>query len=228
MQVFFNVKDTGIGVDEAMVEKIFESFAQADSSTTRRFGGTGLGLPISKRLAELMGGDITISPRANGGTTVLFNLPFTLSHEPYQNAVEQADVSKKTGGKAKKVLVVEDSQSNRNLIEFYFKDSGHELVMAEDGLEGVNAYRESPDFDTIFMDMQMPEMDGLEATKNIRDFERQNNLSPVHIVALTANACEDDKKTCLKAGCSRFLTKPVKKNQLLNHVISRHPNDDAD
>ncbi len=198
MQVFFNVDDTGIGVDEDKIDKIFKSFAQADSSTTRRFGGTGLGLPISKRLVGLMGGDITISPRANGGTTVLFNLPLALSHEPGQNADEHDDVSKESCSKAKKVLVVEDSQSNRNLIEFYFKDSEHKLTMAEDGLEGVNTYKESPDFDTIFMDMQMPEMDGLEATKTIREFEKQNNLSPVNIVALTANAFEDDKKHVLK------------------------------
>ncbi|WP_415712740.1 ATP-binding protein [Maridesulfovibrio sp.] len=218
-EVFFRVEDTGIGIDKDKIEKIFESFAQADSSTTRSYGGTGLGLPISKRLAELMGGAIEISSGTGGGTSVLFKLPFTIHCEPEQTGTE-LDLSpqKSASNRAKKVLVVEDSQSNRTLIEFYLKGSGHKLVMAENGLEGLETYKESPDFDIIFMDVQMPMMDGLEATRKIRLFEEEKGLSPVKIVALTANAFEDDRNACLAAGCNSFLAKPVKKEQLINHI----------
>jgi len=219
MQVSFKVDDTGIGIDEKNIEKIFESFAQADSSTTRRYGGTGLGLPISKRLAELMGGDIEISSASGGGTSVVFSAPFTVAHKPkFTDCDQDGEHQGLTSGVPKKVLIVEDSKSNRNLINFFLKNSGHELTMAEDGLEGVEIYKSSPDFDIIFMDIQMPVMDGLQATRAIREHEEKKGLTPVKIVALTANAFEDDKKACFDAGCNSFLTKPVKKNHLLNQI----------
>ena len=218
VEVLFRVDDTGVGIHEDKIEAIFDSFAQADSSTTRRYGGTGLGLPISRRLAELMGGDIEISSRKGVGTSVLFRLPFVIVHKSEQIDAK-ADVRLESDrSKVKKVLVVEDSESNRKLVEFYLKDSRHRLVMAENGLEGVEIYKSSPDFDVIFMDMQMPVMDGLEATRNIRKFEAENGLSAVEIVALTANAFEDDKKACFAAGCNNFLAKPIKKRQLIEYI----------
>ncbi|WP_415717947.1 ATP-binding protein [Maridesulfovibrio sp.] len=218
VEVLFRVEDTGVGIEEDKIEAIFDSFAQADSSTTRRYGGTGLGLPISRRLAELMGGGIEISSRKGVGTSVLFRLPFVVVHELDQGAVEPETLPDSNRRKAKKILVVEDSESNRRLIEFYLKDSRHNLVMAENGLEGFEIYKSSPDFDIIFMDMQMPVMDGLEATRNIREFESENSLPAVEIVALTANAFEDDKKASFNAGCTTFMAKPIKKKQLIDYI----------
>lgn len=218
VKVLFRVDDTGVGVDQDKIEAIFDSFAQADSSTTRRYGGTGLGLPISRRLAELMGGDIEISSRKGVGTSVLFRLPFVVGHESEHSAVKQDVLLKSDRSKAKKVLVVEDSESNRKLVEFYLKDSRHKVFMAENGHEGVEMYISSPDFNIIFMDMQMPVMDGLEATRNIRKYEAEKGLAPVEIVALTANAFEDDKKACFAAGCNTFLAKPIKKSQLIEYI----------
>lgn len=134
-------------------------------------------------------------------------------HDEELVPVEAESVS--TAFRPMNVLVVEDSKSNQMLIEHYLKGSGHKLFIAENGLEGLEMYKKNRDTDIIFMDMQMPVMDGIDATRAIRAYEQEQNLPPVEIVALTANAFDDDKRRCLDSGCDKFLAKPVRKADLL-------------
>ncbi|WP_432735841.1 ATP-binding protein [Maridesulfovibrio sp. FT414] len=212
----FRVSDTGIGIEQGKISEIFESFTQADSSTTRRYGGTGLGLAISRRLVELMGGSIEVESRMGEGTSFAFTLPFEVCfRDDDSRSGSSLEVGTLVDNRPKKILIVEDSKSNRMLLEHYLKKTGHMLVMAENGREGVDIYRESRDIDVILMDVQMPVMDGIDATRAIRAFERDEGVGPVQIVALTANAYADDEKKCFDAGCDNYLSKPVSKADLL-------------
>ncbi|SDL61409.1 PAS domain S-box-containing protein [Maridesulfovibrio ferrireducens] len=217
----FSISDTGIGVPQEKLQTIFDSFAQADSSTTRKYGGTGLGLAIAKRLAELMDGEILVESEVGRGTTFHFVAPFETCYEIDQGVCfkEEKFHFVNSGAGKKRILVVEDSESNRMLIDFYLEQSEHEVVLVENGLEGLNAYKKD-DFDIVFMDIQMPVMDGIAATKAIRDYEKEHLFDPKPIVALTANAFKEDRQRCFNAGCSSFLAKPIKKNDLLMIIDS--------
>ena len=195
VQVSFSITDTGIGIGKEKIATVFESFTQADSSTTRKYGGTGLGLTISKRLLELMDGHIEVTSSLGDGTVFSFTLPFELCSEGRDDCGDHADEEDApatacitTDYGTKKVLIVEDSKSNQMLIEHYLKDSGHTLLIAANGLEGLNIFKETSGIEVILMDMQMPVMDGIDATVAIRAYEKKQSLSPVQIVALTANA----------------------------------------
>ncbi|WP_320170287.1 ATP-binding protein [Maridesulfovibrio sp.] len=218
VRLFFNVIDSGIGIESEKIGTIFESFTQADSSTTRKYGGTGLGLAISRRLVELMGGDLLVESIPGTGTTFSFSLPFEICVPGELDAYNaEQDYGVAPGcDRPRKVLVVEDSKSNRMLLEHYLKNTDHEVVMVENGREGVEMYKNNVDIDIILMDMQMPVMDGVEATRAIRNYEKDHGLEPVRIVALTANAYEEDKRKCLDAGCNGYLAKPVSRTDLLN------------
>ncbi|WP_051676887.1 ATP-binding protein [Maridesulfovibrio frigidus] len=216
VQVSFSVSDTGIGIGKEKIATVFESFTQADSSTTRQYGGTGLGLTISKRLLELMGGHIEVTSSLGDGTMFSFTLPFEVCHPvPEDEESVPAEVCITIDSGFKKVLIVEDSESNQMLIEHFLKDSGHTLLIADNGLDGLNMYKEEGDIDIILMDMQMPVMDGIDATMAVRAYEKEQNIPAVHIVALTANAFEDDKMRCFESGCDHFVAKPVRKKELL-------------
>ena len=219
ISIKFSVFDTGIGVSQTKLNTIFESFAQADSSTTRKYGGTGLGLAIAKKIANLMKGEILVESKEGAGTTFHFSAPFDVCSD---NCVDnkwnvENNQSEYLNIEKKKILVVEDSESNRMLIAFYLGESSHEMFLAEDGLEGFEAFKEGG-FDIVFMDIQMPVMDGLAATKAIRDYEKEHSLEPTPIIALTANAFKEDRELCFKAGCSRFLAKPIKKGDLFMEI----------
>ncbi len=225
VQVSFSISDTGIGIGKEKIATIFESFTQADSSTTRKYGGTGLGLTISKRLLELMGGHIEVTSHLGRGTMFSFTLPFEVCSDDREVVKPAPDrVCLTMDLSSKKVLIVEDSKSNQMLIEHYLKDSGHTLLIASNGLEGLELFKEVGDIDVILMDMQMPVMDGIDATMAIRVYEKEQNLPPVHIVALTANAFEDDKKKCFESGCDHFVAKPVRKDDLLATISSGREN----
>ncbi|WP_051677164.1 PAS domain-containing hybrid sensor histidine kinase/response regulator [Maridesulfovibrio frigidus] len=219
VSIKFSVSDTGIGVSKNQLSTIFESFAQADSSTTRKYGGTGLGLAIAKKFADLMKGEILVESEEGVGTTFHFSAPFDVCTE---NCItnklnSENDKNNYSHIEKKKILVVEDSESNRMLIAFYIGESQHEMVLTENGLEGLEAFKEG-DFDVVFMDIQMPVMDGLAATKAIREYEKEHSLEPIPIVALTANAFNEDRKLCFEAGCTRFLAKPIKKSELFMEI----------
>jgi len=198
-----SVSDTGIGVAADAREKIFESFNQEDASTTRRFGGTGLGLAISRQLAELMGGEIGMDSREGEGSTFWFTVRMTaLTGLPEAPATEAREALARL-----RVLVVEDNPLNQKITLRMLQKLGCETALAENGREAVTAV-ESSRYDLILMDVQMPVMDGVDATRLIRAREAQAG-GHVPILALTANATVHDRDRCLTAGMQGFLTKPV-------------------
>jgi CheY-like chemotaxis protein len=223
----FSVLDTGIGIAADKVEIIFGRFTQADSSTTRKYGGTGLGLAISKGLVELMGGRIGCSSQEGQGSTFFLSVPFRVrkaleTPEPPQPvlisvlssapAVEQQP--------AFRILIVEDAEDNLMLVRAYLKGSGYELSFAENGKIAVEKVISGHPH-LVLMDLQMPVMGGLEATRAIRQWEADTHAYPTPILALTAHAAADGAGRSLEAGCNEHLTKPIKKSTLLE-AIFRH------
>ncbi|QDV86731.1 ATP-binding protein [Planctomycetes bacterium TBK1r] len=213
-----DVTDTGIGISPEAQAKVFEPFAQADTSITRRFGGTGLGLAISKQLAEAMGGDISLVSTPGEGTT--FTIRITIGSADELELVDPADQAEaeeeSASGKAKvrqlppcKILVADDGSPNRKLLQLVLGQAGAEVVAVENGQQAIDATNEQS-FDIILMDMQMPVMDGYTATRQLRC---SGYSKP--IFALTANAMQGDQEKCFDAGCSGFLSKPIKIDHLL-------------
>jgi CheY-like chemotaxis protein len=227
VKVQFSVRDTGIGVSMEKQKNIFENFSQADSSITREYGGTGLGLAICKHLAELMGGRIWVESEYGKGSTFFFTVRFGIAHTPELGKrskifvpAQQEQVANSIKKKSCKILVVEDAIENQIVIKAYLKKTSHQFVMAKNGEIGIEKYK-ADHYDLVFMDMRMPIMDGYTATKEIRIWESSNGKKPVPIIALTAHAFAEDKEKCLAAGCSDFLSKPVKKVDLLQ-MISKY------
>ncbi len=214
------VSDTGIGIAQEKLATIFDEFTQAESSTTRRFGGTGLGLTICRVLTERMGGKISVTSKLGEGSRFLVSLPVELPpegaptlREPAIPPVQDYDAVDLAG---LNVLVAEDNQTNRLLIRKYLETLPITLRFANDGYEAVEAALETPP-DLIFMDMSMPNMSGIEATETIR----ASNVTQPHIVALTANAFEAERRACLQAGMDDFLTKPIRRADLVDCLL-RH------
>jgi signal transduction histidine kinase/CheY-like chemotaxis protein len=229
--ILFRVEDTGIGMSAAQQHQIFEPFYQADSSMSRSYGGTGLGLAISSRFAELLGGGIDVRSTEGRGSTfslrietgLLLGIPMLEPDELHASVPSRRpnDAPKPCEGR---ILLAEDGVDNQRLIRFMLKRGGYEVDLAENGrtaLEKVSAAQSGgTPYDLVLMDMQMPIMDGYEATRELR---RSGLSTP--IVALTAHAMADDRSKCLAAGCDDYASKPVKREQLLELVrlhIERH------
>lgn len=214
----FAVIDTGIGIMESVQEQIFRRFTQADTSTTREYGGTGLGLAISRRLVELMGGTIELISTPGEGSAFHFSLKLAAVEQATKEPIKQSKGMEAAieilSNTPMKILVAEDSESNQALIELYFKKTACHLDFAADGRKAVELYETTP-YDLVLMDIQMPTMDGYEATRMIRSIEQERGTPPVPIVAVTANAFKEDQERCLEAGCNDYLAKPVRKNTLL-------------
>lgn len=217
----FSVRDTGIGVEKAHRDTIFEPFVQGETGTSRRYGGTGLGLAISKRLAELQGG--TIALRDNGGTGAEFVVRMPL--EVFQG---EADKPAADGPVADEkfalshpleILVVEDERINLRLTLTLLRKLGYEPLAAVNGIEAVEIYR-SKKPTCILMDIQMPEMDGIEATQAIRKLEQQNGCKPTFIAALTANTDAQDRERCFEAGMSDYLNKPIRRERVCQILMT--------
>jgi signal transduction histidine kinase/CheY-like chemotaxis protein len=218
----FTVADTGIGIPPEVQNEIFNRFTQADASTTRKYGGTGLGLAISSRLVRLMGGEIRLESRPGKGSTFHFTLEFPLDEKgpnnlkARENSMERlVDTLSRT---RTAILVAEDSDSNQALVELYFKDTDCRLDFAEDGRQAVQKFSEN-EYDLVLMDIQMPVMDGHEATRAIRDLERERGMAPTPVIAVTANAFKEDRDHCVRAGCTGYLAKPISKRKLLECVV---------
>jgi len=214
-----NIIDTGIGISDEGKQKLFKAFSQTSSATTRTHGGTGLGLLISKDLAQLMGGDIGVDSESGKGSTFWVQIP-TSATEPVrihdQNQLTESE--KRT--RSLHILVAEDNLINQKIAQLNLEKLGHQIRFANNGIEAVKAFKEEQ-FDVVFMDIQMPEMGGLEATGEIREYEiKQHIIKKTPIVALTANALKTDKEKYLAAGMNDYLSKPFKQQDLVK-VLSR-------
>ncbi len=207
----FEVEDTGIGIKNMHVNKIFDSFSQVDTSTTKIYQGTGLGLAISERLVKLMKGTIGVQSKENKGSLFWFVIPLKVA--PLKE--EKVDETKVMNLlKTFRILLVEDNLINQKISKITLEKSGCKLDVANNGKEAVEKYIQHP-YDLILMDIQMPVMDGLEATRKIREFETSQGNRHAYIVALTANAMESDRKNAMKAGMDGFIAKPFNPKELL-------------
>jgi len=202
----FAVSDTGMGIPKAQQPLIFQPFQQADGSITRRFGGSGLGLSISCRLAELMNGALWLESREGAGSTFFFNIAVPLGDGPPSS--REAAVPQAPSHAALRILVAEDNAVNQRLIRHLLEARGHRPTVAGDGAAALEAWRARP-YDLILMDVQMPQMDGIEATRQIRAEERSSGLH-VPIIALTAHAMKGDSDKCLEAGMDDYISKPIR------------------
>jgi signal transduction histidine kinase/CheY-like chemotaxis protein len=223
-RIRFEVLDTGIGMTPAQIERIFDPFSQADTSTTRRFGGTGLGLTISQRLVERMGGTIDVESRPGEGSRFGFSLPApAIDGEPLVAALDALDEKAPAEGGILRqqlhgrALLADDGPDNRRLIAHILERAGVHVSIAHDGQQALESVRAAEDagtpFDVVLMDMQMPVLDGYEATRRLRAL---GYTRP--ILALTAHAMQGDRERCLRAGCDAFLTKPIRIPTLLTAV----------
>ncbi len=204
----FTVKDTGPGIPQEAIPNLFQLFYQVDSSATRRHGGSGLGLAISQRIAKLLGGDISVTSELGVGTifSVTITAPRGQQAAPVPFITPPSPLEPPARVQGKRILVVEDNPVNRKLCALQLKRLGCEAEFAETGLEAIDKVSES-DFDVVLMDMQLPDLDGCGATREIRRKEKSGvRLS---IIALTANAMPEDRKRCLDAGMDDFLSKPL-------------------
>jgi signal transduction histidine kinase/ActR/RegA family two-component response regulator len=219
----WRVRDTGIGIAPEQLSALFVEFVQADGSINRRFGGSGLGLAISKRIIEQMGGTIAVDSTLGTGSSFSFEVTLPLA-EPVRpsgarsEGDEAADLRSFIASKGRplRVLVAEDNATNQFVIRQMLKGFDILLDMAADGAEAVTA-AEQGRHDAIFMDMQMPEVDGLAATRQIR--ARGGRLAVVPIIALTGNAFDEDERACAEAGMDAFIAKPINKNLLLRTLL---------
>ena len=209
----FRVEDTGIGIPKAKQDIIFESFKQADGSTTRKYGGTGLGLTITKKITNLLGGTIDLESKEGKGSKFTLLIPFgSVSNAISSKFTDQAIDTVKFNGKA---LLAEDTITNQLVMHRLLEKFGLNVYVANDGLEAFNSALEN-NFDIIFMDMQMPNMNGYEATQKIKSSGIKNP-----IIAVTANAMEGDERACIEAGCDDYISKPVNRNKL-KHILERY------
>lgn len=211
-----SVTDTGIGIDEEACRRIFNQFEQADNSTTRKFGGTGLGLAICKKLVELMDGAISVESRLGEGSCFNFTARFQVGSEEAPLPEQEAPVAVSCFTPVPlEILLADDVEINRVLVQAILKPTGYRITCVENGraaLEACQARR----FDVVLMDIQMPELDGLQATRAIRQYERsRGETEPVTIIAMTAFAGNEDRQVCLDAGMNDYLVKPIKPAHLL-------------
>ena len=211
----FTVEDTGVGFDSTDKDRLFARFEQADGSITRRFGGSGLGLAISRQLAAMTGGELDCESEPGGGSAFILTLPLPLAEAPA--ASETAKAPAGVDDHPLRVLLADDHPTNRRVIELILSQADVELVIAEDGAQAVEAFR-SDRFDVILMDMQMPVMDGLTATREIRLHEAAMDQPRTPLVMLTANALPEHVASAEAAGADRHMSKPVSAETLLETV----------
>lgn len=214
IKVHFSIQDNGIGIKEENQKKLFKEFSQVDSSNSRKYGGTGLGLSIVKNLISLMGGEIGLISKENVGSTFYFDLRL---RKTQKRQIENLDSHKVSiNYSEKRVLVVEDVLVNQMVVCGMLKKIGFlDIDIANDGFESLEMFKNNC-YDIIFMDIQMPKMDGYEAAKKIREMKKDFSQPP--IIALTADAFESVEKNSLKNGMNDFLTKPINGEKLLNIV----------
>ena len=220
-----NVSDTGIGISPENFDLVFEKFKQGDSSVSRKYGGTGLGLPISRNLAKLMGGDIFLSSEPGKGSTFSLLIPYKTSDAIIEQ--DKGKISKKLDDKIKaslsgenKALLVEDYQGNIVVISYILEDIGITFDVANTGVEALELWQNNH-YDVVLMDIQMPEMDGFTATKEIRSLEKRKKLDHTPIIGMTAHALVGDKDKCIEAGMDAYLPKPIVEADLKKEILNQ-------
>ena len=214
IKLLFKVIDTGIGISETGVKKLFKEFSQTDRSTARKYGGSGLGLSICRNLVLFMGGEIGVNSSPGVGSEFWFSLMFGIQQKPEKITVNEQHALPEN----LKILYAEDNVINQQVIQLLLKNSGIRCDIAPDGVRAVEMYKKNH-YDLILMDMQMPGYDGIESTKRIREYEVQNGKGKSSfIVAVTANSMHEDKEKCFSAGMNDFLTKPFNADELMKII----------
>ena len=219
------VTDTGIGIAPEKQAYIFDAFAQEDTSTTRKFGGTGLGLTISNRLVQLMGGRLWVESEPGKGSTFAFSLELgidTFAAATPEKAIPAIGNGRTSSGPSLAVLLVEDNPVNRQLAVRLLEKWGHRVTAVGDGQLALDAL-DRQTFDLALMDMQMPVMDGIEATRVIRQREAERGTPRLAIIAMTANAMQGDREACLEAGMDDYVAKPIKTAELADKLETWSP-----
>ncbi len=217
-QILFKIMDTGIGISPEGQKKLFQSFSQVDKSTTRKYGGTGLGLMISKNLTQMMGGEIGVESLEGVGSTFWFTVSMELSDKESCKKQHRSDdpaYEDKIRVQPLNILLVEDNKINQKVAMLNLKNLGYQVDIANNGKEAVEKFKNG-DYDLIFMDVQMPEMDGVEACKKIRELENNtDSTKKIPIIAMTANTSEDERKKYMEAGMDDYISKPFKQKELI-------------
>ncbi len=211
----FEISDTGIGMSAEDQKKLFQNFSQADASISRKYQGTGLGLAICKRLVELLGGEIKVESVIGQGSTFTFTTPYSISSTQTAPSDENRNTSEKQVTQQLKVLVAEDNEINRTIVEAILVKLGHVVTFAHNGIEAITAVKAN-DFDLILMDVRMPEMSGPEATMQIRSLD--SDKAGIPIIALTADAMSDHQQTYIDAGMNSFVSKPIIIEELVSAI----------
>lgn len=219
----FDIRDTGIGIPEDKLNRLFKAFSQIDSSTTRKYGGTGLGLAISEKLVALMGGQIWVKSKPDLGSTFSFTITAYIGNLNRQMRFQDEKLipNKLTTNFSKKfpfaILIAEDNQMNQHVILNILHKMGYEPDLVKNGQEALEAVKQK-EYEIILMDIQMPVMDGLEATQIIRKTLKKQPI----IIALTANVMTDDEETCINAGMNDYIRKPFKLEELMSRLQKWH------
>ncbi len=217
-----SVKDSGIGISEEYLNRLFQPFEQLENQASRRFEGSGLGLIISRKLCQALGGEITVKSQLGEGTTFEFLLELNKSdtRQPktsYSSSLTSIDKQRLS---ALKILVAEDDITNRTILEYFLRKFNIEFVSVSNGEQALGILTsQQNEYDLILMDCQMPEMDGFETTKRIRAGDASENYQQVPIIALTANSLRGDKERCLAVGMSDYLTKPLDIEALVERLL---------
>jgi len=231
----FEISDTGIGIPEGRLDSMFQAFSQADMSTTRKFGGTGLGLAISKSLVEKMNGQIGVDSAEGKGSKFWFTAEFEKSVKCDVLSVMKEDnlnTFHLTHNTSLRILLVEDNVFNQRIMFHILKNLGFEADVANNGIEAIRAVQTVP-YDIVLMDIQMPKMDGIEATKIIRKWEAEKGVTHnTPIIAMTAHAMESDREACFQAGMNAYISKPINAEELIGAIRNQladpapHPSPD--
>jgi two-component system, sensor histidine kinase and response regulator len=221
----FRVSDTGIGLQPQQIGQIFEAHNQADNSTTRQFGGIGLGLAISKRLVERMGGSIWVTSTPGIGSTFYFTAQYTRAEAPPAPAAPIEPAIAPSGGRQRlrdaRILVVEDNRFNQQIVMEFLEAAGAQVTIADNGARALQSLGGEPRFDVVLMDVQMPVMDGHEATRRIR---ANPSTSDIPVIALTANTLTADRLACSNSGMNDFEPKPIDPERLYATIARWLPN----
>ncbi len=223
--LLFNVKDTGIGIDEEQTDRLFQSYSQANSEIARKYGGTGLGLAISKKLTDLMKGDIGVNSTKGIGSDFWFSIPLQKQKgtKKHQGDLVQLTkrIQKTDSGKNRELslLLVEDDVINQKITSILLEKEGFKVTVAENGKKAIETLKNNS-FDLVLMDVEMPGINGYETTRQIRQIKSNRFDTNLPIIAMTAHAMSGDREKCLSAGMNDYITKPINMH-LLNDIIDK-------